>query len=86
MFTLYLFAVLNLVIGVPMVLFPRPLSVGFCRLGKAIFRSSPLAEFLVLREMVEHAYNEQRAPRIFVMLGTVYLLQGLVFLILALVI
>ncbi|MEO0964927.1 MAG: hypothetical protein AAFY08_07385 [Planctomycetota bacterium] len=79
MYTLYLMAALMFIFGLPMVVFPRPLAVGFCRLGKTNFEADPIARFFVSKQTLERIYDEKRAPAIFRMLGWIFLLQGFFF-------
>ena len=55
--------------GVVMTIFRRPLRLAFCRFGKWGFSYSPFADLPVLADLVEHVYDEGKAPRDFCCLG-----------------
>jgi len=59
-------------LGVLMATFHRPLGVGFCKVGKRIWRGNP---FRVSRRF----YDEKGAPWVMLFLGVVFALEGVVF-------
>ena len=61
------------VLGVAVIVLRRPLGIGFCRLGKAIFKISPFRNLVD----VESIYDEQAAPKRFLFMGAVSVVQGL---------
>ena len=65
-------------IGLVTTVFARPFGVGFCRLGKRIWRGNPFG--MAVQEEVDRIYDERKAPRIMRILGIVNLVQGAAFL------
>jgi hypothetical protein len=53
------------VLGLIIVVFRHPVAVGFCRIGKRLFKNSPKH----LRTRAEEIYNEEKAPPIIGILG-----------------
>jgi len=64
------------VVGAAMALFNRPLGVGFCRVGKRVWRNSPIDPG---QRALDRIYDERRAPRVMRLLGIVLILQGVFF-------
>ncbi len=69
----------NVIAGLLLIAGRRPGGVAFCRLGRKIFEQS------VFRELAYHIYDEATAPRIFLFLGIVFVIQGLAILLLAMI-
>jgi hypothetical protein len=85
----------SLVVGVLFVVFPKPIGVGFSRLGQSIWkRHEDDAVGQIRREFqkafpffsLDRIYDEKRAPMIFRFLGVVFLIQAVVFFILSAVV
>jgi hypothetical protein len=81
-----------LVLGLLMALFARPLGVVFCRIGKAIWKGHEDDVFGKLSRDLDKAipflsrekiYHEAGAPKVFQFLGVVFMIQGVVFFVLA---
>jgi hypothetical protein len=64
-------------LGVLMAVFHRPVGIGFCRLGKSIWSKTdvPIARDMA-KEMIK-LYDEKKAPRIMLLLGIVFAVQGI---------
>lgn len=65
----------NVAIGIIMVVFRNSLGVCVCKLGKSIFKSSPFN----VQDMIESVYDEKKAPKVFLFLGIVFIIQSSVF-------
>jgi hypothetical protein len=82
----------SLVVGLLFVVFPKPIGVGFCRIGKWTWKGHEDDVFGKVSQEFgkaipflsrEKIYNEAEAPRIFRFLGIVFLIQAVVFFILS---
>lgn len=71
-----LIAIIFIVLGILMVIFHRPFGIGFCRIGKIIWRSGPLP---MSAELIGRAYDEKRMPGIMILLGIISIAQGVIF-------
>jgi hypothetical protein len=81
----------SLVVGLLFVAFPKPIGVGFSRIGKAIGKrheDDPVVG--QMRKEMRKAfpafspdYDETKAPKIFRLLGVVFLIQAVFFFILS---
>jgi hypothetical protein len=75
----------SLAVGLLFVAFPKSIGIRFCRIGKAVWKGhgddivGKVIPFLA-REKI---YDEEEAPRIFRLLGIVFLIQAAVFVILS---
>ena len=67
-----------LLIGIVLIRWNRPLAIGFCRIGKAIWRVGTFG----LTDM-GWIYDENTAPKAFKLLGIVSVLQGMILIIIA---
>lgn len=70
-----IFPILFIALGLAMVIYPREIGHGFCKLGKAIWKTSTLG----LTDM-HWFYSEDRAPKIFRLMGVFWILFGGIFL------
>ena len=76
-------------IGLLFVIFPKPIGVGFCRLGKRTWKGHEDDLAGKARQEMQRAfpafspYDEAKAPKTFRFLGVVFLLQAVVFFILS---
>ncbi len=66
--------IIIIIVGISMITFPTQLGVGFCKLGKTIWKLSTLG----LTDM-RWFYQEDKAPIIFRRLGVVSILVGVIF-------
>ena len=71
----------SVLVGLVMVILRRPVSTVFCRLGKFVFFI--FRPIKPINDLVNFVYDETKAPRLFVLLGLVFLVQGFLLLILA---
>ena len=69
-------AIIFVVLGIVLVIFHRPIGIGFFRLGKLVWRIRPLP---MSEEIIGRAYDETRAPRIMILLGIISVVQGVIF-------
>ncbi len=65
-----------IVLGILMATFRRSLGIGFCRIGKRIWRDNRLG---VPSRFTDWIYDESKAPGIMLFLGIVFAVQGAVF-------
>jgi len=63
-------------LGILMAVFSRPFGIGFCKIGKLIWKDNP---FKVPSRFTDIIYDEKRVPRIMLFLGIVFALQGVLF-------
>jgi hypothetical protein len=75
----------SLVVGLLCVVFPKPIGIGFRRIGKWTWKGHENDVFgkaipFLSRKKI---YNETEAPKIFRLLGIVFLIQAVVFFILS---
>jgi hypothetical protein len=81
MATLGYVGIVFLVVGLVMTVFARPLGVAFCRIGKLAWKGNRIG---VPSDEVDRLYDDSKAPKVFRLLGIVNLVQGAVFLAIAL--
>ena len=77
---LYFIGAITLLVGLVMIGFRQVVGVAFCRMGRWIW--APFEDVPGLDAMIERVYDEQRAPRIFLMLGIVNVAQSPIFFVL----
>ncbi len=66
------------VVGMLMAIFRKPVGVGFCKLGKAVWRCATFGLF----DMAS-LYNEREAPQIMLLLGMCNIATGMILLVFA---
>lgn len=71
----------SVLVGLVMVMLRHPVSTVFCRLGKFVFFI--FRPIKPINDLVNFVYDEKKAPKIFILLGLVFLMQGVVVLLLA---
>jgi hypothetical protein len=83
----------SLVLGLLFVIFPKPIGIASCRIGKWTWKGHEDDLAGRMRQEMRRAfpafspdYDETEAPRIFRFLGVVFLIQAVVFFILSAVI
>lgn len=73
---------ISFVVGILLAIFPRPVGIAFCRLGKWLMRSKPFwineSQAQGFERMRDRVYNERTAPRTMLFLGIVFAVQGVV--------
>ncbi len=75
MVELYVVGTVILILGILMIVFNDKMGIGFCLLGKAIFKNSPFRD----QFPVDSVYDESKAPRIFKLLGIGNIVQSPLF-------
>jgi len=80
----------SLVVGLLFVIFPKPIGVGFCRIGKFVWKGHEDDLAGKLRQEMKKAfpafspdYDEAKAPKRTRFLGVVFLIQAVVLFILS---
>jgi len=64
------------VIGITMIVLRRTIGIGFCKLGKLMWRNNP---FQIPSEWTDEIYDERTAPRNMLILGTSLAVGGVIF-------
>ena len=75
MIELYIVGTIILIIGILMIVFRKSWGVGFCRLGKSIFKNSPYKEWFP----IDSVYDEAKGPDKFLFLGIINIIQSPIF-------
>jgi len=73
------------VLGTIMTIFRRAVGIGFCKIGKRIWDNTDFALSSDMIEDIAKTYDEQKAPKAFLIIGIVFALQGVVFISIALI-
>jgi hypothetical protein len=69
-------SIASFVVGVLFLAFPRAIGVGFCRIGKAVWKGHEGHYFG--QDSVQRVYDETKAPGRFRFLGIIFLIQAVV--------
>jgi hypothetical protein len=73
---MHVVSIVFFVLGILMAAFCRPLGIGFCKVGKRIWKDNALG---VPSRFTDFIYDEKGAARIMLFLGIVFAVQGVVF-------
>ena len=70
------FSGISILTGIIMVIFNKPVGIAFCKIGKHVHQSNPIKE---MRQLTDKIYDENKGPKNCLMLGIVFIIQGLIF-------
>lgn len=83
--TLVLASVIFALLGIAMVVFHRQVGVGICRVGKAVWNGSDTSSVRAMAREVMWIYDEKKVPKVVLVLGWVFVVESVLFLLLSIV-
>lgn len=64
------------VVGLLMAVFHRAVGIGFCKIGKRTWKDNPLG---ISTDFTDKMYDERKTPRIALLMGVIFMLEGIFF-------